>query len=93
VYTNTSKIDTINELEFVEGHIYANIYQKDAIAIVDPKNGAVQGVINLKGLKDKVTQHATLDVLNGIAYKGEPNILYITGKNWDKVFKIEVIEK
>ena len=93
VYTNTSKIDTINELEFVEGHIYANIYQKDAIAIVDPKNGAVQGVINLKGLKDKVTQHATLDVLNGIAYKGEPNILYITGKNWDKLFKIEVIEK
>ncbi len=93
VYTNTSKIDTINELEWVDGKIYANIYQKDAIAIVDPKNGAVQGVINLKGLKDKVTQHAKLDVLNGIAYKGEPNILYITGKNWDKLFKIEVVEK
>lgn len=93
VYTNTSKINTINELEWVEGRIYANIYQKDAIAIVDPTNGAVEGVINLKGLKAKVTQHAKLDVLNGIAYKGEPNILYITGKNWDKLFKIEVIEK
>ncbi len=93
VYTNTSKIDTINELEWVEGRIYANIYQKDAIAIVDPTNGAVEGVINLKGLKDKVTQHSKLDVLNGIAYKGEPNILYITGKNWDKLFKIEVFEK
>jgi len=93
VYTNTSKIDTINELEWVEGRIYANIYQKDAIAIVDPKNGAVEGVINLKGLKDKVTQHPKLDVLNGIAYKGEPNILYITGKNWDKLFKIKVFEK
>lgn len=93
VYTNTSKIDTINELEWVEDRIYANIYQKDAIAIVDPNNGAVEGVINLKGLKDKVTQHAKLDVLNGIAYKGEKNILYITGKNWDKLFKIEVFEK
>lgn len=93
VYTNSSKIDTINELEWVENRIYANIYQKDAIAIVDPTNGAVEGVINLKGLKGKVTQHAKLDVLNGIAYKGEPNILYITGKNWDKLFKIKVIEK
>lgn len=93
VYTNTSKIDTINELEWVDGRIYANIYQKDAIAIVDPNNGAVEGVINLKGLKDKVTQHPKLDVLNGIAYKGEANILYITGKNWDTLFKIEVFEK
>ncbi|HAT66526.1 MAG TPA: glutamine cyclotransferase, partial [Flavobacteriaceae bacterium] len=41
----------------------------------------------------EVTQHTTLDVLNGIAYKGEPNILYVTGKNWDKLFKIEIIEK
>ena len=61
--------------------------------IVNPKSGAVEGVINLKGLQGEVTQHTTLDVLNGIAYKGEPNILYVTGKNWDKLFKIEIIEK
>lgn len=93
VYTNKSKIDTINELEWVDNRIYANIYQKDAIAIVDPASGAVEGVINLKGLKNQVTQHPELDVLNGIAYKGEPNILYVTGKNWDKLFKIEVVKK
>jgi len=93
LYTNTSKIPRVNELEWVEGKIYANIYQKDAIAIVNPSNGAVEGVIDLSDLKTKVTQHKALDVLNGIAYNGEENILYMTGKNWDKLFKVEVIEK
>ncbi|KAA3615889.1 MAG: glutaminyl-peptide cyclotransferase [Flavobacterium sp.] len=92
IYTNSAKIPKVNELEWVDGKIYANIYQKDAIAIVSPDNGAVEGVINLKGLKDMVTQHEELDVLNGIAYKGESNILYVTGKNWDKLFKIEIVE-
>jgi glutamine cyclotransferase len=93
IMTNKSKIKSVNELEWVGDKIYANIYQKDAIAIVDPKTGAVAGVINLKGLKDKVTQHQELDVLNGIAYKGEENIIYITGKKWDALFKIQIIEK
>ncbi len=92
IMTNKSKIASVNELEWVNGKIYANIYQKEAIAIVNPKNGAVEGVINLKGLKEKVTQHQELDVLNGIAYKGENNILYVTGKKWDKLFKIEIIK-
>ena len=94
IYTNSSKIKSVNELEWVEGKIYANIYLKDAIAIVDPKNGAVEGVIDLTTLKNKVSVSSPEDeVLNGIAYKGEPNILYITGKNWDKLFKIEIVEK
>ncbi len=93
LYTNTSKIKSVNELEWVDGKIYANIYQKDAIAIVNPSNGAVEGVIDFTSLKTHVTQHKALDVLNGIAYKGEHNILYITGKNWDKLFKVEVLEK
>lgn len=93
IFTNTSKINSVNELEWVEGKIYANVYQQGSIAIIDPTNGAVEGVIDLTDLKNKVTQHPKLDVLNGIAYKGEPNILYITGKNWDKLFKIEIIEK
>ncbi|MDX1783728.1 MAG: glutaminyl-peptide cyclotransferase, partial [Aequorivita vladivostokensis] len=93
IFTNTSKINSVNELEWVEGKIYANVYQQGSIAIIDPSNGAVEGVIDLTDLKDKVTQHPKLDVLNGIAYKGEPNILYITGKNWDKLFKIEIIQK
>lgn len=93
IFTNTSKINSVNELEWVEGKIYANVYQQGSIAIIDPSNGAVEGVIDLTDLKDKVTQHPKLDVLNGIAYNGEPNILYITGKNWDKLFKIEILEK
>jgi len=93
IYTNTSKIPEVNELEWVEGKIYANIWKRNAIAIVNPANGAVEGVIDMKGLQAQVTQHETLDVLNGIAYKGEPNILYVTGKNWDKLFKIEVVAK
>ncbi|PKA84588.1 glutamine cyclotransferase [Ulvibacter sp. MAR_2010_11] len=93
MYTNTSKIPKVNELEWVDGKIYANIYQQGAIAIVNPENGAVEGVIDLTSLKDKVTQHDALDVLNGIAYKGEKNILYVTGKNWDRLFKIQIIEK
>lgn len=93
IFTNTSKINSVNELEWVEGKIYANVYQQGSIAIIDPKNGAVEGVIDLTDLKDKVTQHPKLDVLNGIAYNGEPNILYITGKNWDKLFKVEILLK
>lgn len=93
IYTNSSKIPKVNELEWVNGKIYANIYQKDAIAIVNPANGAVEGVIDLSTLKKEVTQHDELDVLNGIAYNGEDNILYVTGKNWDKLFKIEIIER
>lgn len=93
IYTNKRKIPKVNELEWVDGKIYANIWQKDAIAIVNPTNGAVEGVIDMKGLQAQVTQHETLDVLNGIAYNGEPNILYVTGKNWDKLFKIEVVAK
>ncbi len=93
IYTNSSKIPKVNELEWVNGKIYANIYQKDAIAIVNPLNGAVEGVIDLSTLKKEVTQHDDLDVLNGIAFNGEDNILFVTGKYWDKLFKIEIIPR
>lgn len=93
LYTNTSKIPRVNELEWVDDKIYANIWQRDAIAIVNPETGAVEGVIDLSSLKENVTKHDELDVLNGIAYKGEPGIIYVTGKNWDKLFKIRIIEK
>lgn len=93
IFTNTSKINSVNELEWVDGKIYANVYQQGSIAIINPSNGAVEGVIDMTDLKSKVTQHPELDVLNGIAYNDEPNILYITGKNWDKLFKVEIILK
>jgi len=93
IFTNTSQIKSVNELEWVEGKIYANIFLKDAVAIVNPINGAVEGVIDFTSLKNHVSEHKEDEVLNGIAYKGEPNILYITGKNWDKLFKVEIIKK
>lgn len=92
VTTNKSVKSRFNELEWVEGKIYANTWQKDGIAVINPTNGALEAVINLSGLREKVTQHKDLDVLNGIAYKKETKQLFVTGKNWDKLFEIKVIK-
>ena len=91
--TNKTISTQLNELEWVEGKIYANTYQKDGVAIINPVNGAIEGLINFQGLRDKVTQHADLDVLNGIAYNPNTRKLYVTGKNWDKLFEVEIIKK
>jgi len=93
VYTNKGKIVGINEMEWIEGNIYANRYQKDGVAIINPKNGAVTGVIDFKPLKKLVTQHKGLDVLNGIAYNPKTKTIFVTGKRWDKLFEVKIIEK
>jgi glutamine cyclotransferase len=92
VYTALTKIPGVNEMEWVNGKIFANIYTKDAIAIIDPKTGAVESVIDFSALRSKVTQHDKLDVLNGIAYNPDTKTLFITGKNWDKMFEIKLEE-
>jgi len=91
-YTNKGQISNINELEWVNGKIYANRYQKNGVAIINPVNGAIEGVIDFSALKDKVKQHAKLDVLNGIAYNPETKTLFVTGKHWDKLFEVEILE-
>jgi glutamine cyclotransferase len=91
IYSNTSKIKSVNELEWINGKIYANIYQQNGIAIINPENGAVEAVVNCNRLKKKVTQHPDLDVLNGIAYNPETQTIFVTGKNWDKLFEIKII--
>ncbi|MCM4159567.1 glutaminyl-peptide cyclotransferase [Antarcticibacterium flavum] len=91
--THRSVSTQLNELEWVEGMIYANTYQKDGVAIINPENGAIEGLINFQGLREKVTQHANLDVLNGIAYNPNTKKLYVTGKNWDKLFEVEIVER
>jgi glutamine cyclotransferase len=83
----------MNELEWVDGKIYANRYQLDGVAIINPMNGAIEGVIDFRALRKKVTQHPGLDVLNGIAYNPETQTLFVTGKRWDKLFEVEIIEK
>lgn len=92
VYTNKGRIGQLNELEWINGKIYANIYQRNGVAIINPETGGVDGVIDLTSLKDKVTQHPKLDVLNGIAYNPETNTIFVTGKNWDKLFEVEIVE-
>ena len=92
-YHNHGKVVGLNELEWIDEKIYANRYQLNGVAIINPKNGAVEGVIDFTSLKDKVTQHPDLDVLNGIAYNPETKTIFVTGKNWDKLFEVEIVEK
>ena len=90
VYSEGSKIPYINELEWVDGKIYSNIYQKNFIIVINPKNGAVEGVLDLSELEKKRTQLADVDVLNGIAYNSQTKTFFVTGKNWDKMFEIRI---
>jgi len=90
VSTNRGTVPYVNELEWVNGQIYANFYGQDAIGIFSPVDGTVNGVVDLSELKSKVTQHPDLDVLNGIAYNKKKGTFFVTGKNWDKMFEIRI---
>ncbi len=92
-YTNSRKAENLNELEFVNGKIYANLWQKNSILIVDPTSGAIEGIVNLKGLQSKAGQKGEDNVLNGIAYDEENDRLFVTGKKWAKVFEIKLVNK
>ncbi|QBZ98588.1 glutaminyl-peptide cyclotransferase [Flavobacterium sangjuense] len=91
VYTNDSKIKSVNELEWINGKIYGNIWQKDAIAVINPQTGAVEQVLDLSALRAKVT-NPEAEVLNGIAYNKKTNTIFVTGKNWNKTFELKVSE-
>ncbi|QBN20341.1 glutaminyl-peptide cyclotransferase [Flavobacterium nackdongense] len=91
VYIGGSKIPSINELEWINGKIYTNVWQKDAIAVVNPLNGAVEGVLDMSGLR-KFVKNPEAEVLNGIAYNPKTKTIFVTGKNWDKMFEIKVSE-
>ena len=90
-YTNKGRLTNLNELEWVEGKIYANRYQKNGVAIINPINGAIEAVLDFKDLKNKVTNHPGLDVLNGMAYNPDTKTLFVTGKRWDKLFEVRII--
>ena len=91
VYDTDGAVKRLNELEYVEGEIYANIFQTDRIVMIDPKTGQVVGWINLEGLLSMEDHRKPVDVLNGIAYDAENNRLFVTGKLWPKLFEIELI--
>ena len=93
VYDNQGPVDSLNELEYIDGKLYANVYQSDKIVMIDPKTGAVTGEIDLSGMLQPKDRYANTDVLNGIAYDTGGKKLYVTGKKWPKLFQIALIKR
>ena len=83
----------LNELEYIDGKIWANVYTSNEIVIINPKNGNVEGVIDCRGLLPKELYRPDTDVLNGIAYNPKDGKIYLTGKNWPKMYEIRLVEK
>ena len=83
----------LNELEYIDGKIWANIYTTDEIAIINPKNGKVEGVVDCRGLLPNRLRKPSTDVLNGIAFNPDNGRIYLTGKNWPKLYEIRIVEK
>ena len=86
-------VNFLNELEWIEGRLWANVYTLDRIVIIDPASGAVEGIVDLAGLLPESERTPGTDVLNGIAYDKESGRIFVTGKNWSKLYEIELIEK
>ena len=96
-YTNKRKVENLNELEFINGKIYANIWQQNSILMINPITGKIEGIADLDGLKSEILKSQNLtdvdEVLNGIAFDKENNRLFVTGKHWSKLFEIVLIKK
>jgi glutamine cyclotransferase len=86
-------VEHLNELEYVKGEIYANIWQTDRIARISPKDGRVTGWIDLSGLLSQAERGTPNAVLNGIAYDAAGDRLFVTGKLWPRVFEIKIVKR
>jgi glutamine cyclotransferase len=86
-------LQSLNELEWIEGKIWANVYTTDYIVIINPENGVVEGVVNLSGILPEKERDSRTDVLNGIAYDQQMKRIFLTGKRWSKLFEVEIIKK
>jgi glutamine cyclotransferase len=91
VFDNNGPVTRLNELEYVEGEIYANVWQTDRIARIAPDEGRVIGWVDLGGLLSAEDRNQSVDVLNGIAYDADDGRLFVTGKLWPKLFELELI--
>ncbi len=85
-------LEEINELEYIEGEIYANVWKTNSIVRIDPATGKVVGWIDMTGILS-TAEAANADVLNGIAYDHDKKRLFVTGKYWPKVFEIELVKQ
>jgi glutaminyl-peptide cyclotransferase len=86
-------VKNLNELEWVKGEIYANIWETDRIARIDPSSGKVVGWIDCSGLLSRADRTGQEDVLNGIAYDAQNARLFVTGKQWPKLFEIRLVKR
>lgn len=91
VHTRDGPVSRLNELEYVQGEIYANVWKTDRIARISPQTGEVVGWIDLEGLLRPEDHNSRIDVLNGIAYDVKNDRLFVTGKLWPKLFEIELV--
>ncbi len=94
VCNNKETLANLNELEYINGEIWANIWTTDKIVKINPENGKITGEIDLSGIigSNIAYQKSEVDVLNGIAYDSDKKKLYVTGKLWPKIFEIELID-
>ncbi|TAE31198.1 MAG: glutaminyl-peptide cyclotransferase [Candidatus Kapaibacterium sp.] len=92
VTSNGAPVKNLNELEYVNGEIWANIWQTDSIARINPQTGKVTAWIDLSGLQTP-EERANADVLNGIAFDSKREVLLVTGKNWSKLYEIRLKKK
>ncbi len=90
VTKNGKPVENLNELEYIAGEIWANIYLSDDIVIINPATGQVTGVVDLKGILPATLRTRSTDVLNGIAYDSQTKSIWITGKYWPRVYKISL---
>lgn len=91
VTDNNGPVNRLNELEFIDGEVYANIWLEDRIARIDPETGEVTAWIDMTGLLDRDGLTGPVDVLNGIAHDATNNRLFVTGKLWPALFEIELV--
>ncbi|MCX6559083.1 MAG: glutaminyl-peptide cyclotransferase [Candidatus Aminicenantes bacterium] len=82
---------SLNELEVIDGEIYANVYQTDRVVLIDPESGRVKAEVDFSGLLPAADHHPTVDVLNGIAWDAKGKRLFVTGKNWPRLFQVKLV--
>jgi glutaminyl-peptide cyclotransferase len=92
VYDNEKKVEKLNELEYINGEIWANIWQTDLIARIDASSGKVIAYIDMRGILSDPETDTNINVLNGIAYDQAGKRIFVTGKNWPKLFEIRITE-
>jgi glutamine cyclotransferase len=97
VYDDKGAIDEVNELEYIDGKLYSNIYTRDTILVINPKTGAVERTVDMSNLWPMKDRPANYDndqnVLNGIAWDEKGKRLFVTGKKWPYVYQVKFVKK